>query len=95
MKPFRIVGDVVLSQFPDSHAVLLDVSKRRYHTLNPTAAFLWTLLESGVPTEAVLVASLMKEFDVSEPKAVDSVRRFSTDLRAYGLIEDASFPSAS
>ncbi len=54
--------------------------------LNETGEFLWKLLENGAE-EAELVAALLKEYDVTEERALASVRRFVEKLNEHGFLD--------
>ena len=54
-------------------------------TLNDTGAFLWEKLQSDCD-EAALVAALLKEYDVDEQTARESVAAFVKKLNAHGFL---------
>ena len=54
--------------------------------LNETGEFLWKLLENGAE-EAELVAALLKEYDVTEERAQESVKRFVEKLNEHGFLD--------
>lgn len=54
-------------------------------TLNDTGAFLWEKLQSDCD-EADLVAALLKEYDVDEQTARESVAAFVKKLNAHGFL---------
>ena len=56
--------------------------------LNETAAFLWELLKEK-RTEEELVAFLYDEYEISEEKALETVRRFCVSLQEEGVLEHA------
>ena len=55
--------------------------------LNETGEFLWKLLENGAE-EAELVAALLKEYDVTEERAQESVKRFVEKLNEHGFLNN-------
>lgn len=54
-------------------------------TLNGTGAFLWEHLQKEI-TEEVLVAELLKEYDVDEATAASAVAAFVEKLRSNGFL---------
>ena len=54
-------------------------------TLNGTGHFLWELLEKGAEKEE-LVAALLKEYDVTEEKAAESVEAFVSRLKELDFL---------
>ena len=54
-------------------------------TLNGTGRFLWELLEKGAEKEE-LVAALLKEYDVTEDKAAESVEAFVSRLKELDFL---------
>ena len=55
--------------------------------LNETAAFLWELLKED-RTEEELSAFLYDEYEISEEKALESVKRFGELLKKEGVLAD-------
>jgi hypothetical protein len=54
-------------------------------TLNETAAFLWSLLESDTDEEA-MVKAMLAEYEVDEETARNGIERFVNKLRDEGLL---------
>ena len=54
-------------------------------TLNGTGRFLWELLSKGAEKEE-LVAALLKEYDVTEEKAAESVEAFVSRLKELDFL---------
>ena len=54
-------------------------------TLNGTGRFLWELLSKGAVKEE-LVAALLKEYDVTEEKAAESVEAFVSRLKELDFL---------
>ena len=54
--------------------------------LNDTAAFLWELLKES-RTEEELATLLYSEYEISEEKALETVRRFCISLQEEGVLE--------
>ena len=55
--------------------------------LNETAAFLWELLKED-RTEEELAALLYDEYEITEEKALESVKRFGELLKKEGVLAD-------
>lgn len=55
--------------------------------LNETAAFLWELLKQD-RTEEELAILLYNEYEISEQKALETVKRFGELLRKEGVLSD-------
>ena len=62
-----------------------DVDLNKMITLNGTAAFLWEQMTTDTNEDA-LVAALLKEYDVDEMTARNSVQRFVGKLRDNGFL---------
>lgn len=54
-------------------------------TLNGTGRFLWELLSKGAEKEE-LVTALLKEYDVTEEKAAESVEAFVSRLKELDFL---------
>jgi coenzyme PQQ synthesis protein D (PqqD) len=76
---------VVYTEFDGTEAVLVDLTTKRYYTLNETAMLVWRGLEQGLTKDAVVV-KLMEVYDVSADHAVASVERLLTSLMAHRLL---------
>ena len=83
---YRIAIDGLLTEFKDSDAVLLNLTRKRYHFLNDTGAFIWSVLEKGPTSEEDLVAALRQKYDLSDSQARATTRRFNEELMALELI---------
>ena len=62
-----------------------DLDMNEMITLNETGAFLWEQLQEET-TEDALVAALLKEYDVDEATARNSVARFVGKLNEHGFL---------
>jgi hypothetical protein len=89
VKGTRVLGEAVLAEFREGDSVLLDVARKRYHRLNPTAVTIWKGLEQGADDPA-LVARMTQEFDVSEGDAQAALAGFLAELEALGLLGPGS-----
>ncbi len=54
--------------------------------LNETGAFIWKLLEEGLP-EAEIVEKILEEYDVDRETAEGAVGRFGKRLAEEGVLE--------
>lgn len=84
---YRIVIDGLLSEFSGGEAVLLDLTRKRYHQLNETAGFIWTALEKAPMDEDTLARALVERYKIEPERAQGTARRFTSELMAMGLIE--------
>jgi hypothetical protein len=69
----------------DDEAVLVDLPRRRFIGLNPSASFIWARI--GSATEDEIAAALADAFDVDAGQARDDVRAFIARLRDRGFLE--------
>ena len=69
----------------DDGAVVLHMRSRRYYSLNPTGAAIWSLLEQGAPVPGI-VASLVETYDVDAPAAERAVLVLMTELAEVELV---------
>jgi PqqD family protein of HPr-rel-A system len=84
---YRILIDGLLSEFSGGEAVLLDLTRKRYHLLNQTAGFIWTALEKEPMTEEALAEALVAGYGIEPDRARGTASRFTTQLLDLGLIE--------
>ena len=56
--------------------------------LNETAAFLWEIMKEN-RTEEELAALLYNEYEITEEKALETVKKFSMLLAKEGVLADA------
>jgi PqqD family protein of HPr-rel-A system len=66
--------------------VLYDDASSLVHHLNPSASFVWHLVD-GDATLDQLVIEISEELELESPAVLDLVRRAITELEALGLIE--------
>ena len=86
---YRILVDGLLSEFSGGEAVLLDLSRKRYHLLNETAGFIWTKLEEAPMSEDALAEALVVRYGIEPERAHGTTARFTAELVSMGLIEAA------
>ena len=84
---YRIVIDGLLSEFSRGEGVLLDLTRKRYHLLNPTAGFIWTALEKEPLTEEALAEALVARYRIEPEQARNTAMKFAAQLVEMGLIE--------
>lgn len=85
-RPFRTNPDVVATPLEDGDTVLLDLTKRRYYTLNETGTLIWQMVEDGAALSDIVTA-ITAEWDVSTEDARSSVQDLLGDLEKQGLVE--------
>lgn len=86
---YRIVVDGLLSEFKGGEAVLLDLTRKRYHLLNETGAFIWNTLEKTPSSEEALADALVEKYGIEHDQALLTAGRFAAELASMGLIEAA------
>ncbi len=77
--------DCVSAEIEDS-LVLLDLESLTYHSLNPTAAAIWNILESPQPAPAI-VDALCKQYRVTPEVCTPSVDRLLAELTTNNLVK--------
>lgn len=95
MRPVRsTVRDPRYAPSPDvmvaeigGEAVLLHAVSKRYYRLNETGAAVWSGLEQGLESSAI-VDRLCETFDVPLADAAAEVERLLRDLAAHELIHE-------
>ena len=87
---YRIAIDGLLSEFAGGEAVLLDLTRKRYHQLNETAGFLWTVLEKAPASPEALADSLVEKYQIEPERATATAQRFAAELMTLGLVEAGS-----
>lgn len=86
---YRIVVDGLLSEFAGGEAVLLDLTRKRYHLLNETGGFIWTVLEKAPASRESLADALVSRYGIEPDRARETARRFVAELVSMGLIEES------
>ncbi|MES2045406.1 MAG: PqqD family protein [Pseudomonadota bacterium] len=76
--------DMIAADVGDE-AVILDVQSGYFFQLNPTAARIWTLLESQI-SAGELCAKMADSYSVDPALCRDDVMDFIADMRDRGLI---------
>jgi hypothetical protein len=69
----------------DDEAVVVDIPRRRFIGLNPSASFIWARI--GSASEDEIAAELADAFEVDALRARDDVRAFVARLRDRGFLE--------
>ena len=70
----------------DDEVVILHVPSGEYFSLNPVGALIWSHLEQGSDTSAI-VEAITTEFDVDEDTAARDLDTLLTQLAAADLVE--------
>jgi hypothetical protein len=78
----------VVSQQLDGEAVLLDLERETYFSLNRVGARIWALIGEGLALGAV-IERLVDEFDAAEEVIAADAMALAGELLAAGLIEAA------
>ena len=81
----RPEDDVLFTPLGGGDAVLLDVTNRRFFTLNETGCFIWTRLREDVAHDEI-ARELTNEFDVARDAASSEVMRLVAELTRAGLL---------
>lgn len=71
-------------------AVAVGTRARELHGMigmNETAAFLWEKLQKET-TEEQLAEALLEEYEIDEPKALQTVKNFLESLKEEGVLEN-------
>ena len=71
-------------QMIDDEALIVDLPRRRFLGLNPSASFIWARI--GRVSEEEIAAELADAFEVDEGRARDDVRAFVARLRDRGFL---------
>jgi hypothetical protein len=71
-------------QVVDGEGVIVDLPRRSMFGLSPTAAFIWSRIETA--TEDEIAGELAQAFDVDEARAQADVRGFVGLLRERGFV---------
>jgi hypothetical protein len=76
----------VVSQQLDGEAVLLDLERETYFSLNRVGARIWALIGEGL-TFSAIVDRLADEFDASRAVIAADAMALAEELLAAGLVE--------
>lgn len=87
----KIKDGFVVREILDSYmAVPVGERTREVHgviALNETGAFLWKMLEEDT-SEDKLIASMVKEYEITEKTAKDDIKEYLSFLREKGWLYD-------
>ena len=87
----KIKDGFVVREILDSYmAVPVGERTREVHgviALNETGAFLWRMLEEDT-SEDKLIASMVKEYEITEKTAKDDIKEYLSFLREKGWLYD-------
>jgi len=77
--------NIVSTEMDDEESVLLDLTTRRYFTLNPTGAVIWERIVAGDDLDAI-VNAVTEAFEIDAQSALPYVELFLSSLEKEGLI---------
>jgi len=80
-----ISPEVVFTVLDDGEAVLLNLTNKRYYSLNPTGTRIWQLLAEGCSPEEI-ATRLCEEYDTTLAQAQAAVEELLSHLTAEHLI---------
>ncbi len=87
----KIKDGFIVREILDSYmAVPVGERTREVHgviALNETGAFLWKMLEEDT-SEDKLIASMVKEYEITEKTAKDDIKEYLSFLREKGWLYD-------
>lgn len=83
LKP-KPAQEILIKRLNDG-AILYEPEKDKIHTLNKTAAYIWTLCD-GVTTVGEIIEQIKIEFREFETKPDAAVKKALTQLNTKGLI---------
>ena len=87
----KIKDGFIVREILDSYmAVPVGERTREVHgviALNETGAFLWKILEEDT-SEDKLIASMVKEYEITEKTAKDDIKEYLSFLREKGWLYD-------
>ena len=87
MREIEVVAEAAFADLPDG-GVVVHTGTKRYYSLNPTGARIWTLLETtGDLNEAA--AMIVTEYGLPLGEATRAVADLTDGLLAAGLIRRA------
>jgi len=84
-RSLSVSSDAVFTRLSDDSATILNLTTKRYYSLNSTGIRIWELVEAGKPggeIKEILVA----EYDVDVERARQRVDVFFEELLAEGLL---------
>jgi len=83
VKPER---DVIVTELENKEAVLLNLSTKRYYTLNETGFRIWELADNGLTLDEIC-GKLQEKFDITPEKVKESVLNIIGELITEKLIK--------
>lgn len=78
-------ASVVTAEF-DNEVVLLNVASGMYYGLEGVSARIWTLLDAGADTEAIM-HTILAEYEVPPDQLREDLQAFLDQLLSKGLIQ--------
>jgi len=86
-KKIKAEKSVVFTDLDDGSGVLLHLESKFYYSLNPTASFIWRLLEEKEElSRDKILQEVMENFEVEPEQAEKDVDEFIENLLKEGLI---------
>jgi hypothetical protein len=76
---------VVFTELDGQESVLVDLTAKRYYTLNETASFIWSRLEEK-KAPAEIARELTEAYEVEPERAAASVEKLLGDLTTRKLV---------
>lgn len=74
----------------DGEAIVVNLKKSNFHTLNPVATFIWNNLDGKTQVQEI-IKNISNEFDVEPDLARKDCLEFLNDLLNEGLITKSSY----
>jgi hypothetical protein len=84
---YRAIAEALVATLSDG-AVLLNLQTKRYFSLNETGTRIWELVQQTADEE-MIVATMLREYEVDETMARTEVRRILDELIDAQLIVPA------
>lgn len=84
-KPYIIPEERITWRMMDQEAVILNIEKDVYYSLNETGARVWVLLNEGLDTEAINDA-VAREYGIVKSRAAKDVKGIIGMLIEEGLL---------
>lgn len=78
-------SSVVCTELPDGEAILLNLEKKYFYTLNEIALRIWNLID-GRRSISDIINVLLKEYDIDRSRLTKSVSRQIKEFVTNGLI---------
>lgn len=80
----EILSDLLFREMQDEY-VVLDINGGEFFTADPVAIRLWELIQAH-RDEAAVVAAMLAEYDVDEPRLQADLGAFLEQLTRHGIV---------